>query len=653
MKDNEYELGNLASYWNMKFKEAMLAKADYTSRWKEYMDAYNGSFFDNESLPSYRSNQVSNYIFSNIETMRPIMLDNNPKFQVMPRNPEAIEFANDVQDIMNYEWDRTNMQASLSRQLISTLVYGTSVYYMHWDKDEKEVVPLEISPQNIFPDPLATCVEDAEYIIYAAYMHENILKKAYPKYTKELQGSQVNYSELVYENNESDGKIDNQILVLEIFCQPHVSTMEEDKQSDKQRIITVCPELNLVLRDRTNPYKFDTCAPIVLIKDYDVPGKFWGEGEVAQLLSPQTYINDLTNQIIDNAKQTANMPWILDKNSGIGYNVITNRPGLVLRKNPGSEVRREQPPSMPPYVSNMVGELKSDMESICGVFDTVKGNSETGVYTAQGILALQEAGQSRIRLKVKVLESALGVMCSMWYKRISQFWGKEKLIYVSHNNGEYDIKKISDEQTKHMYDIKISAGSTMAINRGAMLDLMIRLAQTAGEDGAPMVDREAVLEYLPVEAKSAIMKRVKGESQKIQMLQQALEENTQKDEQNLEVIEQLVESVEYLNEQIGQLKQEHDKMKQDEQEQEKHKKSYNSGYKDAEQIYQGEMQQFQAMNEMPEEDDDENMMEEINQSGGEIPIDIDEDILQGIENLSDDELELLMMEHPEIAELIG
>ena len=53
-------------------------------------------------------------------------------------------------------------------------------------------------------------------------------------------------------------------------------------------------------------------------------------------IAPQIYINELTNQIIDNAKSTANMQWIIDKNSGIGQGKLTNRPGLVIRKNPDS-----------------------------------------------------------------------------------------------------------------------------------------------------------------------------------------------------------------------------------------------------------------------------------------------------------------------------
>ncbi len=63
-----------------KFKQAYVAKAPLMDKWKEYMSAYKGTYFQNKNLPDYKSNEISNHVFSTIETIRPIMTDNNPKF---------------------------------------------------------------------------------------------------------------------------------------------------------------------------------------------------------------------------------------------------------------------------------------------------------------------------------------------------------------------------------------------------------------------------------------------------------------------------------------------------------------------------------------------------------------------------------------------
>ena len=628
-----------ASYWSHKFKESMVAKAEITKAWDEYWEAYKGEYFKNKNRPDYKSDLVSNYIFATIETIRPIMLDNDPKFQAMPRQSEALDYANDLQEVFSYEWDREKMNIKLMRDLITLLVTGNAVYYLPWEQKVKNVKAISVNPYNIFNDPLATSVEDSEYIIYANYFHETVLKKAFPDKANKLTGTQVNYGELVNNNNDN-AKTEKQVLVLEVWTRGY----EDGEVHDKGKVLTIAPELNLVLSEKANPYK-DGNFPFVVLKDYDIPGKFWGEGEVAQLISPQKYMNELNNAVIDNAKRTANMPWIIDKNSGIAQGAITDRAGLIIRKNPGTEVRREQAPQMPQYVTNTVDTMKADMEQISGVFDTLRGNSETGVYTAQGILALQEAGQARIRLKVKLLESGLGELAQMWYSRIKQFWKEDRFIRVTRMDGSYELKQFQSDITKFDYDVKILAGSTMPVNRGAMLDLMVRLAQTPMPDGENLVDRETVVTYLPEEVKAPLLKRMKGENVQMaqlqQMVQQIAEESTANDESHTQVIEQLTAAVEQLNKKILQVeehgaKMEEDKKKAEEREQLR-SEGYNQGFTDAEKLVVPEE------GELTEGLGDNTSLEEQG---------LPDDILEGLESLSDDELALLIQQNPEVADLI-
>jgi hypothetical protein len=610
------------------------------------------------------------------------MLDQNPKFQSVPRQPEGLGFASDLQEIFSYEWDRESMNKKLYKELINTLVLGNSVFFVPWDSNEKNIKAIPVSPFNIFPDPLATDVEDAEYIIYASYKNVNVLKKLFPSRANDLHGSDINYGELVYDNNKN-AKIDNQILVLEVWTKDYetIDEVNKDIKTTKLkypngRVITLCPELGIVLSDKPNPYN-DGKHPFVIIKDYDVPGKFWGEGEVAQLLSPQKHMNELNNAIIDNAKTSANMPWVIDKNAGIPQGKITARPGLVLRKNPGSTVDRLQPPGMPNYVINAVDTYKNDMEQISGIFDSLKGNSETGVYTAQGILALQEAGQARIRLKVKLMEDTLGKMATMWFARMRQFWKQDRWLQITKADGTYDLKRFVKSALDYDYDIKITAGSTMPVNRGAMLDLMVRLAQTQMPDGQPLVDRQAVAEYLPEEVKSALLRRMNGENQSLaqlqqqvqqigQQLQQIAQQNQQQDDQTLSTVEQMASALEKINKQILQLKQEHDKLEADKKKQEEIDKiksdSYNQGYGDAEKFAQpqNDMMNNSSMGMGSGQDmmNSEGMMPDgvaLGMSGQETvqgSQGLPEEILAGLESLSDDELKLIMEKNPELLQLI-
>ena len=611
MENKKYEPTDkekkLCEWVYSKFKQSYVAKAPLMKKWQEYMSAYEGTYFKNESRPDYKSNQVSNLVFSTIEAIRPIMTDNNPTFIAVPTSPEGQEFSTDVQMALDFEWEREKLATKLPAQLIPMLVYGTAVWFVQWNGKEGEYGNINIKPIdpfNIFPDPLAENIDNSEYIVYATYKNANQLKQMFPNKASAIEGSRINMSELVANRDENDSQEENQVLVLEMWCRDW-TTMDENVKDEqvlkypKGRVITCLPELGIILDDKKNPYK-DGKFPFVLMKNYDVPFKFWGVGEVEQILSPQIYINELTNQIIDNAKSTANMQWIIDKNSGIGQGKLTNRPGLVIRKNPGSEVRRDTPPPMPTYVRETIDVMKADIQDISGVLDSLKGEKQTGVVAASAILALQEASQSRIRLKIKIMESNLSELANMVYSRMQQFWKLDRWVRITDIEGNPLFREIGQRVLQNDYDLKVQAGSTMPVNKNAMMDLMIRLAQTNAEDGLPVVDRKAILEYLPVGDKKAITERfselqAKQEQQQLeqqqaeqQLQQQQLAQQQQgmmtEDRQNVQqlgqMMQQFLQTLDMTSKQVDELIMDKENREKKEYESSIEEKGYKRGVQD-------------------------------------------------------------------------
>lgn len=241
---------------------------------------------------------------------------------------------------------------------------------------------------------------------------------------------------------------------------------------------------------------------------------------------------------------------------------------------------------------------------------------------------------------------------------MKQFWKEDRWVRMTLPDGTYDLKLLKKEMLDHEYDIKIMAGSTMPVNRGAMLDLMIRLAQTQMPDGTTLVDREAVAQYLPQEVSSALLQRMeKGQNQVQQQiaemqqmvqqlgqgLQQIIQESKANDAQTMEVIEQITGAIEKINQQIVQMQQMDAKMEEDKRMQEEKTKlqsdSYNQGYLDAEKLLASETMEGDGILEGLGEDDN-------------LGLGLPDDILSSIEELSDDELALLLKSNPELADLL-
>ena len=648
------EQKKLSSWCYQKFKDAMLAKQQTTEDWFKYLNAYNNDLYTNNSVPDYKSNYCNNLIYSTIESMRPIVFDGNPKFECVPATAEALQYSKDIDTALDYEWHRTKMREKLISNSIYTFVLGTSVImlpYVYSDNDEFDgnVCPVIVNPFNLYPDPLATSVEDAEYIIYATYEHENKLKKRYPEYADRIDGGDIKYEELVNSRNEN-ARITNQILLLEVWCRDYttIEYEEVDKNGEKTkkkkfkypkgRVIICAPELELVFEDKENPYESGR-FPFFIFKNTNVPFKFWGEGEVKYLLSPQQAVNDLSNQVIDNAKHTANMQWIIDKNAGIPKGELTNRPGLIIRKNPGAEVRRDSPPSMPMYVSEMITRNEQAIEVISGVHDITRGQTPTGIESASAIQALQEAANQRIRLKITLLEETLSDMGNEWLSRMKQFWKSNRVIPVEKpktasmpvgernmfemqmsgsiedTENTYDFVEIAkDKQLAQKYRVKVIGANSIQINKASMLDLMIRLAQTPAEDGMPMVTRECVLDYLPNVNKNIIM----------QYFSKLKEEQMQREQAqmlNNEAMAQLQEVTAVVQE----LQTKSQQKEQEEYEQQIKEQGYTEGMAYAQAIIQQQEQE------------------------GDLP----PELLQELAAMSDEELQEIISRYPELLDKLG
>lgn len=624
---NRIDEMKFVSWVTQKFNESKSNKAGREKLDNECIDAYNRTS-SSENTPEWGSNHTSNYIFSTIESIRPILTDNNPQFQVLARKKSALPHSDAVQMALDYEWNRTGMKIKLPKVVLTALQIGTGIIYLKWNKAEEEIEPIIVDPRKIYPDPLATNFDDAQYVIYADWMHINELKSNYPSRAHEIHGTTMSDNEFIVTPLAVPQR--NMALVLEMWLKDNTYIDVEEvlgdgtKKTTKRkkypygRVITVLPQCGIVLGDKHNPY-VDGKFPFVAIKDYDVPFEFWGKGDVEQLLSPQKYMDRLNNAILDNAKHTANTIWIVDKNSGIPKGALKNREGLVIRKNPGTEVTRPTPPSMPSYVQYKVEEMKADIENIAGIHDVSKGKAGGGVIAAQAIMALQEAGQARIRLKVAVLESALSDLGNMWLSRMKQFWPKDKIATVANEKGQINTITVTKEMLNNKYDIIVTAGSTMPLNKNALLDMMIRLAQTPAEDGLPMADREAVLEFMPISSRRGLIERF--EERKKSQEDQIAEQYQQQMEQMSQVMQELVKEVQSISKELEKEKREKEEMKQFE-------KGYQAGQNGEELTQEQKYGIIQNEKKIPDE------------------------ILDDINNLSDEEMAELLKVVPNLGEIL-
>jgi hypothetical protein len=549
------EQKNIASKVLTMYKTSTDSMAAKRRKWDDCIKAYESEYFK-KKLPDYKTQEISNYVFSTVETIIPLMLANDPKMLAMPKKIEAYQKSVNVQYALDHEWRRTDMFLKLIDDMKQGVIIGNAIIALLWNQNESrgigEVTPLVISPFNFFVDPMATSIEDAEYCGYAAYKNVGEVIKQFPGKAEALRKAvtAVNDEYLAYGKKGVENSKNN-VLYIECYLKDYsteVSEVEEDGEKYKVtklkypngRKIVLAGDV--LLEDMENPY--DDGFPYVMWKCNSVPGQFWAIGEIEMLLSPQEAMCSLMNSIIENAELTGNPIWVLDKNSGVEKNSLTNRKGLVVRKNPGTEVRRDAPPSMPAYIQNIIADLKNDMERVSGVFDVTRGEKPSGVTAAAAIQALNESAQGRIKLKVQTMEYMIGQLGSKWVRRMQQFWTVQRSIRITGEqytpnslqdvqwatigNTQVGFKYIDKTDVDGDFDIVVIGGSTMPVNKTARFQQLLQLAQTQAEDGLPMIDRRTLLENADLGNVDEIIQRVsnikgqQGEEQQMQMEQEQM-----------------------------------------------------------------------------------------------------------------------------------
>lgn len=553
------------------YKNASDSKATFIEKWKQNYKAYNGELFERKNERRTAGNAIPNHIFSTVETVKPIMFTNPPKNIVYPTKEDGFEKAMMIQEALDYEWRRTGLLNKMLDSLTNGLIYGTFIVGLFWDskasKGVGEIVPKIISPFNFFLDPMADSIEDAEFCMYATYKSLGELIKQYPNKKVELIRNATNNvdEDLAFGRDTSNAK--EQLLYIECYFKDYsTDSIIEEEDGEKYKVTklkypngrrTIIAG-DVLLSDGENPYE-DGKFPFKAWKCYNMPGQFWGISEVEMLVSVQREICNLYNDVIDNAHLNGNAPWILDKNSGVEKGSLNNSKGLVVRKNPGTEVRREAPPPMPAYIQNIINDLKYDVQVISGVFDATRGERPMSISSGVAIQALQDSSQGRIRLKTQNLESLLADLGSMWLSRMQQFWTLPRTIRVM--GGEYSpdsmplvingqpvvFKEVVKDMIDGDFDVEIKTGSTMAVNKSAKFEQILRMAQTPAEDGMPIADRRMVLEYSDLENVDDIIRRFDEQARKqeearqyememqnqMQLQQQAM--NHEQDMENMQI----------------------------------------------------------------------------------------------------------------------
>lgn len=471
------------------FQKAKRSKEPYSRDWPDYYKMVIGKQWKNQR-PEYRHSEVLNLIHSAIQVIIPILTDNRPNIDVAPVEPSDFEFSEILSQILTTKWDQKQWAEKVGWAIFDACTYGTAIGEVCWNPDDLHGIGdfnFEITdPFQFFVDPEAIDINhpSCNYVIEAKPTPLAELKREFPD-KAHLIGSdviRVGASKDLYQETlemKVTSPIDNRVQVpgetgvgvngaedmsLKITCYLKDQSIEEyeitksngDKETKqrkrypKGRKIIVAG--GILLYDSAPEVGFgyiDNKFPFAKLVDHLMPREFWGQGEVKQLMGPQVMINKLISYMMDVLILTGNPIWVVSTDSGINTDNLFNAPGLIVEKNPGSEVRREEGVHLQPYIMQMFQLLQGQFEKISGINEVSQGIRPAN---ASGIAIdlLQEASQTKLRLKARNLELFLKQIGQLMVSRILQFYSIPRIERITGKDGveryfRFAVDSIADE----------------------------------------------------------------------------------------------------------------------------------------------------------------------------------------------------------------
>jgi hypothetical protein len=344
-----------------------------------------------------------------------------------------------------------------------------------------------ISPFECFPDPLATSMEDLEWMIEEKVRSLQYVKRRYP--TKADGEKFVPHEDASAPTGIMEGRMlaaaffgENYaeyrgVKVYEYWCKPN------NDHPDGHHCVWANDQ---ILVEDEQP--FDP-MPYVRFPSTPLPGRFWSRPVATDLRKLQEDLNRLETQILENAKRIGNPALMTSRQAAVEY---TGKPGE--RINYDSTVQDAvptylEPPRIPAYMENELERKLTAMEEVSGLHEVSRATVPPGVTAASAINLLQEADDTRLGPEIQMIERSLEEAGTKILKLRAKFNTDERTIRLAGEDGDWDIFAFKGALLGETPEISVQAGSGMPRSKAAKQAQMTELLGLAMQYGLPLGQR--------------------------------------------------------------------------------------------------------------------------------------------------------------------
>lgn len=357
-----------------------------------------------------------------------------------------------------------------------------------------------VSPFEIFADPLATTLEDAQWIVRAKVRKLDYFRSHYPERGELVKEEGAWLLSVQYELRIQSltGQGPSQTGVQTQMNNAAIELAYYEKRSKKHpkgRMVVVAN--GILLCDKELPVGD---IPFAKFDDIPITDKYYSEAIVTHLRP----IQDQYNKVISKRAAWTNKmlagKWMAAKGSGLMQETLNDSSGEIVYYNP---VPNAAPPSMmqvpviPSYAYQEEDKLNQMFYDIAGEGDISRGVLPSAGIPAIGMQLLLEQDETRIGAMTEQHEHASARVFKLMLMYGEKFTSNDRLLKITDPNSQYLIKKYSGNDLKSEHDVIVNRGSLAPASKAVKRNDIMNLYQSGliGDPQDPQT-RARVLNYL-------------------------------------------------------------------------------------------------------------------------------------------------------------
>lgn len=488
----------LVSYIKEKIEECKTstARTQNEAEWMTntaYLVGYDGVTYDSQtkqfkniglSHKNARKERIKvNKILPTVQNRTARLCKVPPKYEIRPESnsEDDKEAARKGLHVIDYIWDKQKVDEKRISLVDWLQRCGHSYMFVSWDDElgeamiaenpetgKEEVVAFEgdirvdvASAFEVYVDPLAKSIDDAQWVVRAKVRKLNYFRDRYGERGAQVKEEQAWLLSTQYEmrinslsNTNAGGASSGQMKDAAIEI---VYYEKRSKKHPNGRMVICANEI--LLEDKDLPIGE---IPVSKFDDILVGGKFTGEAVVTHLRPVQDYFNENVRKRNQFLRNHLAGKFLSPRGAGLHAEALNNESGEVIEYDPvvnASEPHQLQQPVIPEYAFREEQACNQWINDISGINEISRGTLPSASIPALGMQILQEADETRMGIMLEQHQHAYANVARFILKFADKFYVIPRKIKLEGDGMGYNFLEFEAGDLNKNYDVCVVSGS--------------------------------------------------------------------------------------------------------------------------------------------------------------------------------------------------